>query len=178
MVVDPFFLSVWVHSEELERAQWGWEDVNMSVSTQLGLLLWKNFTYRRRQTVSRSASLYWLIKQWTGRLPSHCLFGYLFLSFFYIKKYIYIFHTFLSEQLCYFCLFYFIYDPQRKHKPLYLNFSFTSLSISIYCMCLLPGWIISWRCIVLLFEVSYANDAIKHIFWSLHKTRLKSKMAG
>ncbi|GAA6083355.1 ATP-binding cassette sub-family A member 1-like, partial [Tachysurus ichikawai] len=24
----------------------------MPVSTQLGLLLWKNFTYRRRQTVS------------------------------------------------------------------------------------------------------------------------------
>lgn len=24
----------------------------MAVSTQLGLLLWKNFTYRRRQTVS------------------------------------------------------------------------------------------------------------------------------
>lgn len=27
----------------------------MAVSTQLGLLLWKNFTYRRRQTVSGAA---------------------------------------------------------------------------------------------------------------------------
>lgn len=50
------FLSVWIHSEEQERAQWGWEDGNMAVSTQLGLLLWKNFTYRRRQTVSSSVA--------------------------------------------------------------------------------------------------------------------------
>ena len=29
---------------------------DMSVSTQLGLLLWKNFTYRRRQTVSHTCT--------------------------------------------------------------------------------------------------------------------------
>lgn len=46
------FCSCWFCSEELERARWGWDDINMAVSTQLGLLLWKNFTYRRRQTVS------------------------------------------------------------------------------------------------------------------------------
>lgn len=60
--LTPLSVSSWLHSEELERAQWGWEDSNMAVSTQLGLLLWKNFTYRRRQTVSRSASNYWLLE--------------------------------------------------------------------------------------------------------------------
>lgn len=61
-VINPLPLSFWVHSEELEHTQWGWEDGNMAVSTQLGLLLWKNFTYRRRQTVSRSASNNWLTR--------------------------------------------------------------------------------------------------------------------
>lgn len=52
----PIDFSVWFDSEELERPQWGWEDISMAVSTQLGLLLWKNFTYRRRQTVSTTAA--------------------------------------------------------------------------------------------------------------------------
>lgn len=52
----PTDFSVCFDSEELERPQWGWEDISMAVSTQLGLLLWKNFTYRRRQTVSTTAA--------------------------------------------------------------------------------------------------------------------------
>lgn len=36
---------------------WRWGEDNMAVSTQLGLLLWKNFTYRRRQTVSAFGSI-------------------------------------------------------------------------------------------------------------------------
>ncbi|KAI4791689.1 hypothetical protein KUCAC02_033853 [Chaenocephalus aceratus] len=31
----------------------------MSVSTQLGLLLWKNFTYRRRQTLQLLVEIVW-----------------------------------------------------------------------------------------------------------------------
>lgn len=38
-----------------EVVQLEWSRGNMAVSTQLGLLLWKNFTYRRRQTVSLNA---------------------------------------------------------------------------------------------------------------------------
>lgn len=45
---------------QCEHAQWGgWEGDDMAVSTQLGLLLWKNFTYRRRQTVSGPAYNNW-----------------------------------------------------------------------------------------------------------------------
>lgn len=63
-----FFFSFWFCSEELERARWGWDDINMAVSTQLGLLLWKNFTYRRRQTVSTVDDM---VSIWSSRCERH-----------------------------------------------------------------------------------------------------------
>jgi len=53
-LLDVFFTlhsSVVSLQSRAERWEWRGTRVKMSVCTQLGLLLWKNFTYRRRQTV-------------------------------------------------------------------------------------------------------------------------------
>ena len=45
-----------IRRTERERESERERERDMSVSTQLGLLLWKNFTYRRRQTVSHTCT--------------------------------------------------------------------------------------------------------------------------